>query len=194
MNDDMQTILRKFLTLTLVLTALPAAAHPGHGNGTIGLLAGFMHPLTGLDHLLAMFAIGLWSATTTRRAWLALLVFSGALLLGALLAANGLTLPALEPMLAASVLVLGLLLMSRVNLPEAAVAALVASFAWFHGAAHGAELGAGITLAGMMMSTMLLYGAGIAARCWLRMRNQWWQRGIGAGIALTGIGLALNLV
>ena len=189
----MKVPLRNFLLLPLALVALPAAAHSGHGRETVGFLAGLAHPFSGFDHLLAMLAVGLWSATTMRRIWLAPLTFAGVLLLGALLAANGLTLPAIEPMIAVSVLVLGLLIMARVRLPESVATALVVAFALFHGAAHGAELGASIALAGMGIATALLHGAGIGAGFWLRMRSRWWQRGIGAGIALTGVGLAFNL-
>lgn len=179
--------------LLLMLAALPAFAHPGHGE-TIGFFAGLAHPFTGLDHLLAMLAVGLWSATTTRRIWLAPLSFASVLLIGALLAVNGLVVPAVEPMIAASVLVLGLLIMAQVRLPEPMSALLVGGFAFFHGAAHGVELGATVALAGMVIATALLHGAGIGAGLLLKARSLWWQRGIGAGIALTGAGLAFNLV
>jgi len=188
----MKSTLRNFLALPLALAALPAAAHAGHAAETHGFLAGLAHPFTGLDHLLAMLAVGLWSATTARRVWLAPLVFAVVLLLGALLTANGPFIPAVEPLVAASVLVLGLLVMARVRLHEAISALLVAGFALFHGAAHGAELGAGLALAGMVMATALLHGAGIVAGHWLSPRSRWWQRGIGACIALAGAGLALN--
>lgn len=141
--------MRKFLLLLLVAAALPAAAHPGLGRETVGFLAGFTHPASGVDHLLAMLAVGFWSATATRRIWRTPLVFATVLLLGALLALGGLTFPAVEPMIAASVLLLGLMVMSRVQLPEPAASLMIASFALFHGAAHGDELGAGSALAGM---------------------------------------------
>lgn len=187
-------IVRIVLAMLLTISALPALAHPGHGAETIGFLAGLAHPFTGLDHLLAMLAVGLWSATTTRRIWRAPLSFAGMLLIGALLAVNGLALPAVEPMIAASVLVLGLLIMARVQLPESVSVLLVGSFALFHGAAHGVELGVNIALAGMMIATALLHGAGIGAGLLLKVRSLWWQRGIGAGIALTGLGLAVNVI
>lgn len=190
----MKAILRKLLILPLALVALPAVAHSGHGTETIGFLAGLIHPVTGLDHLLAMLAVGFWSATTTRRIWLAPLVFANVLLLGALLAVNGLAFPAVELMIVASVLVLGLLIMAHVSLPESAATALISGCALFHGTVHGAELGTSIALAGMVTSTALLHGIGITAGCLLRTRNQLWRRGIGAGITLTGVGLALNLV
>lgn len=189
----MKTSLMNFAALAFALAALPAAAHTGHGIETSGYLAGLAHPFSGLDHLLMMLAVGLWSATTTQCIWRAPLVFASALLLGALFMANGADFPAIEPMIAASVLVFGLLISARVRLPESVSTVMVAGFALFHGAAHGAELGTSIALAGMVISTVLLHGTGIAAGIWLRMHNQRWQRGIGASIALTGVGLAFNL-
>lgn len=186
------------IALLLTLATLPALAHPGHGADTVGFTTGLAHPFTGLDHLLAMLAVGLWSATTTRRIWLAPLSFAGMLLVGALLAVNGLVVPAVEPVITASVLVLGLLIMARVRLPESISIILVGSFALFHGAAHGAELGNGfesmVALIGMVIATALLHGTGIGAGLWIKARNLWWQRSLGAGIACTGASLALNLL
>ena len=187
-------IVKMIPVLLLTFAALPALAHPGHGSETIGFLAGLAHPFTGLDHLLAMLAVGLWSATTTKQIWLAPLSFAGMLLIGALLAMNGLALPAVEPMIAASVLVLGLLIVARIRLPELASGALVGGFALFHGAAHGVELGESAALIGMVIATAVLHSAGIGTGLLLKARSLWWQRGIGAGIALTGAGLAFNLV
>lgn len=184
--------MRNFTALLLLLAALPAYAHPGHTEA--GFMAGFVHPLTGLDHMLAMFAVGVWSATTARRVWLAPLSFAATLLLGALFAQGGLALPAVEPVIVASVLVLGLLTMARRRLPEFAAAALVALFALFHGAAHGQELSAASALAGMVAATALLHGLGIAAGRLFASRSLRWQRVAGAGIALAGAGLAVGLI
>ena len=113
-----------FKTLALATLALPLAAlaHTGADAGLHhGLVAGFMHPLTGVDHLAAMVAVGLWSALAARRAWPDLLwaplAFAGMLLVGALMGLAGLQLPAVEPMIAASLLVLGLLVATRAHLP-----------------------------------------------------------------------------
>ncbi|HEY0200135.1 MAG TPA: HupE/UreJ family protein, partial [Burkholderiaceae bacterium] len=116
----------------LLLAALPlaASAHIGVDGGTHhGFLTGFLHPLTGLDHLAAMVAVGLWSALAARRAWPDLLAaplgFAAMLLAGALLGLGGVQLPGVEPMIAASLLALGLLVVTRWHLPPLAAAVLV---------------------------------------------------------------------
>jgi urease accessory protein len=185
--------------------ALPiwAGAHPGHETGDMALshahtfLSGFIHPLTGLDHLAAMVAVGLWSALAARRAWPDLLWaplgFAAMLLVGAFLGLQGVQLPAVEPMIAASLLVIGLLVLTRWRVPGIAAAALVGMFALFHGLAHGYEL-AGDTnalpvVAGMLAATLLLHAAGVAAGWALRHANVWVPRIAGAGVALFGLAL-----
>lgn len=187
--------MRKLIALLLICFAsFPVFAHSGHVGQSVSFMDGFIHPFIGLDHLLAMFAVGLWSAMATRRIWLAPVSFAVTLLIGALLAQNGLILPAIEPIVAASVLLLGLLVMARSHLPEAATAVLVAGFALFHGAAHGQELNTSIALAGMVLATALLHCLGIAVGLQLKSSNLWWQRIAGAGIALAGAGLAVGNV
>jgi urease accessory protein len=186
--------MRKLIAPLLLLAALPAFAHSGHAEQAVSFMDGFIHPLTGLDHMLAMFAVGLWSATMTRRIWLAPVSFAVTLFIGALLAQGGLALPAVEPIVAASVLLLGLLVMTRSHLPEPATVVLVAGFALFHGAAHGQELSAPIALAGMVLATALLHCMGIAVGLLLKSRSLWWQRIAGAGIALAGAGLTVGLM
>lgn len=186
--------MRKFIASLLMFAALPVFAHSGHAEQTVSFIGGFIHPLTGLDHVLAMFAVGLWSAATARRIWLAPVSFTATLLAGALLAQSGLTLPAVEPTIAASVLLLGLLVMARSHLPEAAAAVMAAGFALFHGAAHGQELAAPSALAGMVLATALLPCLGVAFGLLLKSRSLWWQRIAGSGIALVGAGLAVGLM
>ena len=196
-----QTMRSRQLAAGLLL-ALPAfaMAHTGgdagqHHDAAGALAAGFAHPFTGLDHLAAMVALGIWSAMTTRRAWIAPLAFAGTLLVGALLGLAGATLPAVEPMIAASLLVLGLLLATNARLPAAAGAALAAVFALFHGLAHGAELAgptAAFALIGMVAATALLHGAGIGIGLLLRSRAAWLPRVAGAAVALFGIALLVN--
>lgn len=186
--------MRKIIASLLMLTVLPVFAHSGHAEQSVSFMMGFIHPLTGLDHMLAMFAVGLWSAATTRRIWLAPVIFAATLLIGALLAQSGLALPAVEPVIAASVLLLGLLVMSRRRLPDVGVAVMAAGFALFHGAAHGHELSATTALAGMVLATALLHCLGIAVGLPLKSRSLWWQRIAGSGIALVGAGLAVGLM
>ncbi|SFQ65278.1 urease accessory protein [Variovorax sp. OK605] len=187
-------------TLALLAAVLPlaASAHTGVDGGMHhGFTTGFLHPLTGADHLAAMVAVGLWSALAARRAWPDLLwaplAFAGMLLVGALMGLAGVQLPAVEPMIAASLLVLGLLVVTRVHLPAVVATAVVGVFAVFHGVAHGYELasegGAALTLAGMVGATVLLHVAGIALGWSLRRANAWLPRV--AGAAVVGLGATL---
>jgi len=189
-----------FKTLALAALAVPLAAfaHTGADAGAHhGLAAGFMHPLSGADHLAAMVAVGLWSALAARRAWPDLLwaplAFAAMLLVGALVGLAGLHLPAVEPMIAASLLVLGLLVATRIHLPAGVAVAVVGLFAVFHGVAHGQELAgesdAALTLAGMVAATVLLHAAGIAIGWALRHANAWLPRVAGAGVVALGVTL-----
>jgi urease accessory protein len=196
-------LLRQLPLLLIAALPLAAAAHTGADAGLHhGFISGFLHPLTGPDHLAAMLAVGLWSALTARRAWPDLLWaplgFASMLLAGALLGLAGVQLPAVEPMIAASLLVLGLLVLTQRRLPALAAAALVGAFAVFHGVAHGHELagesGAALTLAGMLAATVLLHGAGIAIGWSLRHANRWLPRAAGAAVAIFGIALLGGVV
>lgn len=181
-----------------MIAALPvaAAAHTGADAGLHhGFAAGLLHPLTGLDHLAAMVAVGLWSALTARRAWPDLLWaplgFVLMLCIGAMLGLAGVRLPAVEPMIATSLLVLGLLVFTQRHLTAPAAAALVGVFAVFHGVAHGREFAAGseaaLTLAGMLDATVLLHVAGILIGWTLRYGNRWLPRLAGAAVAVFGV-------
>jgi urease accessory protein len=142
----------------------PAFAHldsAEHGS----LMAGFTHPLSGLDHILVMVAVGLWAAQIGGRAlWVVPLAFVGTMAFGFALAIAGVHLPFVEPAILASVVALGLLVAMAVRLETAACAAVVGVFALFHGYAHGGELGAAGALpfsAGFVIATGLLHIAGI---------------------------------
>lgn len=184
--------------LLLALAPAWAQAHVGvDGHHHPDFATGFMHPLTGLDHLAAMLAVGLWSALSARRAWPDLLWaplgFAAMLLAGAVLGLRGAAVPAVEPMIAASLLVIGLLAAARVRLPVPFPAAVVGLFAIFHGLAHGHELagdaGAAGTLAGMLAATVLLHAAGIAIGWALRGGRALLPRAAGAAIAALGVGM-----
>lgn len=182
-----------------LLWAVPAAAfaHPGHIEYYLGhdladsLLAGLQHPFTGLDHLCAMTVLGVWSAMTARRVWLAPLAFALVLLAGALLGLAGLPLPGVEPMIAASLLALGLLTATRARLPEAAGVMVAALFALFHGHAHGAELPDGAVtwtyIGGFMAATVTLHCIGIGLGLALRKTQGWITQLLGGGVALYGL-------
>jgi len=143
-----------------------AFAHPGHPDA-FGFNDGFSHPFSGIDHLLAMLAVGLWAAQNKRSAlWVLPLVFPLTMVLGALLALAGLQLPGVETGIAASVAVLGLLIAFAIRIPVWASAAVVSVFALFHGYAHGSELPHGASAlwygVGFVAATALLHLLGLA--------------------------------
>ena len=187
------------------LAALPLAAFAhvgadGAAHHDIGLVQGFLHPFTGMDHLAAMVAVGLWSALIARSArdvlW-APVGFAAMLLAGALVGLAAVQVPAVEPMIAASLLVVGLLVVTRLRLPGPVAAAVVGVFAVFHGVAHGYELsgdhGAGLAIGGMVLATALLHAGGIAIGWALRQRTVWLPRVAGAAVALFGAALLAQL-
>ena len=186
--------LKHLLALALTAVSFSAFAHVGDAHDHGGFLTGFLHPITGLDHLAAMLAVGVWSAMTTTRIWAAPLVFALTLLAGALLAQAGIAFPAIEPMIAASMLVVGLLLAARVQLPAAIGAVLVGAFALFHGAAHGQELSGASALLGMVFGTALLHVAGMGLGLALKRQSVWLPRTIGAVVALFGVNMVLSLI
>lgn len=148
----------------LAVTTAPAFAHldpAEHGS----LVAGFTHPLSGLDHILVMIAVGLWAAQIGRRAlWIVPSAFVGTMAIGFALAIFGMPLPFVEPAILASIVALGLLVAVAVRIDVIAGAAIVGVFALFHGYAHGGELGAAGALpfsAGFMIATAMLHAAGI---------------------------------
>ncbi len=183
---------------SLILGALGAAAqaHPGHGAAS-GIGWGLLHPVTGLDHLCAMIAVGLWAAQRGGRAvWLVPLCFVGTMLLGVAMGAAGIGLPVVEQGIAASVLVLGLLIACAVRMPVAAAGVLVGFFALFHGHAHGTEMPAGqpgfAYGAGLAITTALLHAAGILlAMQAARLRRVPLLRLAGGAIAVCGLCLLL---
>ncbi|ADJ66191.1 HupE/UreJ family protein [Herbaspirillum seropedicae] len=157
----------------LAVTALAAGtalAHPGHPGSAMdasaSMAAGFAHPFSGIDHLLAMLAVGLWAAQNKQRAlWVLPLAFPLMMVAGALLAFAGLQVPAVETGIAASVAVLGLLIAFAVRMPLWGSTLVVSLFAMFHGYAHGAELPHGSSAAmygaGFIAATALLHAAGL---------------------------------
>lgn len=178
---------------SLLLVPCLASAHP-----ETSMLAsswnGFLHPLTGLDHFLAMFAVGLWAAHLGGRAPLTLPVaFPLAMIGGALIAASGGMLPAVEPMIALSVIVLGTLVATGVRVPAGVSIAIVALFAVFHGHAHAAEgpqnaMPYGF---GFILATVTLHLMGMVAGNLLEQRMRVFAAG-GSAIAATGLVLLLG--
>jgi urease accessory protein len=175
----------------MALTAVPLAAH--EGGTAAGLLSGLYHPISGIDHVLAMVAVGIWGAQLGPPAiWALPVTFPTVMALGGMLGLIGLPIPGVEIAIGLSALLLGLMvaLERRPSLVVAGV--LVAFFAIFHGHAHGAELPAGQSgLAysiGFVVSTGTLHGCGITlglAHRWERGRLA--LRAAGTGIALAGV-------
>ena len=190
--------LRRVAILTLLAGTGAAQAHTGYG--TSGLFEGLAHPLSGADHLLAMVAVGLWSATALPqgKSWWGPATFLLALLASAALGVAGLTLPFLEQLIALSVVLFGAMLaLSRVQLPLAAGLGLVALAAGLHGLAHGAEApetGFAAYAAGFLLSTAALHLggllAGVGIRRALAQRATWVMAGVGTAFSGAGLYLA----
>ena len=188
---------RSLLTLVITLAAtLPAFAHldpAEHGS----FAAGFSHPLFGLDHILAMVAVGLWAAIQGGRAvWMVPAAFLGTMALGFAAAIAGVPLPFVEPVILASVIFIGIAVALALPVPTAAVAGLVGFFAFFHGHAHGGELGeagAWQFAIGVLLATAALHAAGIfAALGFARFGSRTVTRLAGALTAMGGVYLAIG--
>lgn len=181
-------------TISMLLLALPALAQAHAGSHpAVALLSGLAHPFSGLDHLAAMFAVGFWAALAARRGRADLVLvpasFVALLSTGALMAAAGLAIPLVEPVIATSLLALALLIARRTSLPLPCAMPLVGVFAFFHGAAHGAELGGGAALVGMVLGTGALHALGMVAALVVRHRGPAWARATGVVLGLMGVSL-----
>ena len=198
----MRTRLKTMTALLATAAASGSAlAHTGvDAHQHVGFMAGFLHPFTGLDHMAVMLAIGLWSALIAQKwgremLW-GPLGFVNVLLVGAALGMEGVAVPAVEPLIAASLVAAGLLVLTKLPLRGPGAAMLAGLFAVFHGLAHGYELAhnasAFQSLAGMVSATLLLHGMGLALG--------WSQRGANVGVprlvggALAALGSALLLL
>ncbi len=184
---------RPFFHTSLLLAGLAASgaalAHPGHEHGG-GLAAGFSHPLLGADHLLAMLAVGVWAWQLGGRArWAVPLSFVTLMAGAAALGAAGVALPMVESGIAASLLVLGLLIAGAVHVSPAMGAAIVAVFAIFHGHAHGTEMPGFAHAwqygAGFLLATAALHGAGLLLGKGIG-RHGLWLRASGVLVGLSG--------
>jgi urease accessory protein len=187
------------LLLGSLLAMFPSLAHVhAGGRHAGGLLHGFAHPFGGLDHLCAMFAVGLWAAQRGgRAAWLTPLTFVVVMALGGWLGMAGIALPWVEAGIVSSLLVFGVLIAAAVRVPLAASAVLVGAFAICHGHAHGVEMPAdALGLAyglGFGSATALLHALGFAfARGLRRVEPLPLVRFAGAAIALCGAYLVLR--
>jgi urease accessory protein len=190
MNKHQSTRLTTLVAAAVAFAPALAQAHPGHAPGA-SFTHGFVHPMMGLDHLLAMLAVGLWAAQLGgRAAWLIPTAFVSVMTAGAGLGMSGVHLPLVEQGIIASVVVLGLLIATAARLPLAASAGLVGVFALFHGIAHGTEMPASASgfayAAGFALATATLHAIGLLAAKSTRVE---WVRFAGAAIAVTAIAL-----
>ncbi len=176
----------------LLLGSHPAWAHTEEGVPG-GLISGFLHPLTGLDHLIAMVSVGLWGALLGAPAiWMLPITFPLVMALGAVLGIMHVPVPQPELMIAVCAVVLGLVVAFRVRAPLGVAGLVVALFAVFHGYAHGEELpDAANPLAygiGFVVATGMLHGVGIGIGVITR-----WRGGLvlvrAMGAAVAGIGV-----
>ena len=184
------TSLTLFLLLTLIATT-PALAHIERGQAA-GFFTGLYHPVSGLDHVLAMVAVGLWGAQLGAPAmWLLPVIFPMVMAMGGTMGLIGIPLPFVEVAIALSAVLLGIMVMTEARPPVAAAAIMVGFFAVFHGHAHGTELPAGqsglLYSMGFVAATGCLHGVGIA----IGLIHRWPAGKIalriaGAGVALGG--------
>jgi urease accessory protein len=180
------------VALAFFVWAQAAHAHVQQGQAA-GFLTGLGHPVSGLDHVLAMIAVGLWGAQLGPPAlWLLPVTFPMVMALGGMIGLLGMPLPGVEVGIAASAILLGSAVMSRLRLPMVAALVLVGIFGVFHGHAHGTELPAGenalLYSIGFVVATGCLHGVGIAVG--VIHRWPWGQRllrAAGAGVAVAGV-------
>ncbi|MFN3972623.1 MAG: HupE/UreJ family protein [Gemmobacter sp.] len=183
------------LAALVLMIPLVALAHPGGHEGS-AFASGLGHPVGGLDHVLAMVAVGLLAVMTGGRAvWAMPVAFVAAMLAGGVMGAVGLPVAGVEPMILASIVVLGVAVALAVRVPLLPVLAVIALFAVVHGHAHGAEgpsVGLAAYAAGFALATAGLHLAGIALGALLRRASAILPRVAGGGTALAGLALALG--
>jgi urease accessory protein len=181
-----------FLALTTI--ASPAMAHT-FGAWGAGLPQGFLHPLLGLDHVVAMIGVGIWAGQLGGRAlWLVPLSFVGAMVLGGALGLGGVVFPAVEFGIGGSIVLLGLLIALRSRMPLHFSMGTVAAFAVFHGLAHGAEAPEAadpvMYCVGLLLATALLQAIGVGmSRLGARLLPAGTDRVVGGVAGLLGLGL-----
>ena len=184
------------LLLSLVL-ASPSLAHTGAAVSH-GFASGLLHPLLGLDHVLAMVAVGLWAGFAGGRAlWAWPGAFVAAMILAAFLGTSGTALPGAELAIGVSVLVLGCAVATRRAAALGVGIAVCGLFASAHGYAHGAELppgqSAGAFIAGFALATVALHGLGLGlGHAFRRADRLWLPEVTGGAVAASGLVLLLS--
>lgn len=192
---------RLVLGIGALLLIAPLLAHAHSETGTIGgLLSGFMHPLTGPDHIAAMVAVGMWGAWLGAPAmWLLPVIFPLVMAFGGALGVLGVPLPGVEIAIALSGVVLGIMVAFAIRPPLWVASVLVGFFAIFHGHAHGSELPAAANAftyaVGFVLATGLLHLGGIAIGLLVRWpMGRVAVRACGGLVAATGFAFLFGLV
>ncbi|MBU1215268.1 MAG: HupE/UreJ family protein [Gammaproteobacteria bacterium] len=180
---------RTLITLALLFISTAASAHTGHGSS--GFTTGLAHPFSGMDHLLAMLAVGLWAGQLGgQRIWQLPATFMAMLAGGTFIGMFIPSLTLIEPGIAASVLILGLLIASPTKLALPVSFALTAAFGLFHGYAHGSEMPSAAAplayAAGFLLATASLHVSGVAMGSVLRERFARVVQVMGMSIAAMG--------
>jgi urease accessory protein len=193
-----QRAMRSALGLAILLATTTTAHAHSEGGLAGGFLSGFFHPINGIDHVIAMVAVGLWGAFLGSPAlWVLPMVFPLVMTIGGALGVMGVPVPAVETGIAVSAIALGGVVAGAVRPPLWVAAVLVGVFAIFHGHAHGTELpSAADPIAyslGFVTATGLLHLAGIG----LGLLTRWPAgvkavRAMGAGIAVGGLGFLFH--
>jgi urease accessory protein len=187
---------RTLITFTLLFISTAASAHTGHGSSGFG--TGLAHPFSGMDHLLAMLAVGLWAGQLGgQRIWQLPATFMAMLAGGAFIGMAVPSLTLIEPGIAASVLILGLLIASPSKLALPISFALTAAFGIFHGYAHGSEMPSAAAplayAAGFLLATASLHVSGIVMGSALRERFTRLVQGMGMSIAAMGAWMLVTI-
>jgi urease accessory protein len=193
--------MKRLLSTVAILVAgsAPAFAHVGVGS-TASFFAGLGHPVSGLDHVTVMVAVGLWAALKGGKAlWAWPAAFVGVMLIGGALGMAHVDLPFVEPVILASVVALGLMVALAVDLPVTVGAAIIGAFALFHGHAHGSEVAENIGgleyMAGFAIATAALHATGIGfALVAVRHSLRPLVRFAGAACVAIGAGLYMGVV
>jgi len=193
----MQLVISAIVVSLVSVMPAPALAHVGFG-ATSGLQSGFIHPFAGVDHLLAMVAIGIWAAQVGGRAkWVIPATFVSVMILAGAIGMFGVEIPFVEVGIVLSVIVLGLLIAGAVKWSLPVGALLVTLFAFFHGHAHGTEIPVGVDAipysAGFSIATVILHAVGILLGSMApRLLTRSAIRVTGGVIAAAGVALAVS--
>jgi urease accessory protein len=194
--------LLQLAVLAVLLAPTAALAHTGVGD-TSGFMHGFMHPLGGLDHQLAMILVGIFAYQLGGRAmWLVPLSFVAVMAFGGFLGIAGIPVPFIEAGIALSVIVLGAIVAFGVKVPVAVAMGIVGLFAIFHGHAHGSEMpmdASGLDYGlGFMLATALLHAAGIFIGFVIGMTTKWLGNNVyrvaGGLASVAGVAILLDVI